>query len=194
MATSRSKRPSGADDFNDQLQAVLTRSASSRRPQLAAVPAIAVAVDPPLAADRRRSTRPSSGSRPPRPRCPRASPSTRSWQRQLAARAEQVRPGEVDWALGEALASARSSSRAPTCARRPGHPARDLLAAPRGVRRLRDRHEYIPLCRRREAPPASAHGARHAPSASTRPSASSTATPSSAPRRWSPGRRSSATS
>ena len=130
------------EDFSARLQAGARRDRASRRrprppscrpaPRRSACrPTVDTGVDRERARPRRRR------------RCtrrPTASPCTRSWPSSSRPRAKLYAEGEVDWALGEALAFG-SLLLEGTDIRlvRPGHPAGHVLPAPLGAGRLRDR-------------------------------------------------------
>ena len=96
---------SALDDFNAKLQAVLDEVRGE--PSLAPDRAARARPRPgrhAVARDRRRPPRSCARSRRSCARCPRASPSTRSWNASSPNATSSWRRGQVDWALAEALA------------------------------------------------------------------------------------------
>ena len=118
-------------------------------------------------------------------RCPRASRSTRSWPSSSRRATRCRRGGEVDWALAEALAFGSLLLEGTIgAAVGPGHPPRHLLAtATRPSSTTSTGAEYTPLAHLVRRPGQWLLDLRLAALASTRPSASSTATRSPSRRR-----------
>jgi multifunctional 2-oxoglutarate metabolism enzyme len=175
------------DDFQGKLQAVLDEVRERPVPVLTSLPA--PAMPPPPASTSPRC----AASPPPRRRCPRASRRTRSssasspharsrWRRARSTGHSPRRSpsGHCCWRAPTCGSSARTPSAGPSRSATP----RSSTTRP-GARTCR--------CATLTAPRATSRFATRC-SASTRHSASSTATRWSAPTHWSPGRRSSATS
>ncbi len=201
---------SALDDFNAKLQTVLdeVRGRALAGPDRAARAEPAPAEDAPSAGDRRRPRRAARPLRRSCARCPTASPSTPSSSASSPSATSWWPSGQVDWALAEALAIG-SLMYEGVNVRLTGQDTRRGTFSQRHAVLVdyANGEEYVPLAHIRDglhrigAGPARAARGRWAtsPSAtrcspSTPPSASSTATRSRRPRRWWPGRRSSATS